>query len=394
MPITLIRNGTVVTPWRIIPGGCVQYEGDTILYAGEELPGLSRDEEVDAGGRWVSPGFIDLHVHGGGGADFMDGTAEDFIVPCETHARFGTTALYPTTTSAECKETRATLTAYREAQKKGYCGARMEGLHLEGPYLSMAQRGAQDPGSIRPPNPGEYLSILDLGDDIRRWSIAPELEGAREFAMACRKRGILPAIAHSDAVYDQVADAFSWGFSLVTHLYSGCSTVRRIQAYRHAGVVESAFLLDAMDVEVIADGHHLPQSLLRLILKNKDKSRIALVTDATRGAGTGERTVVVGPRESGVKAIIENGVAKLPDRSAFAGSVATSNRLLQVMVEVAGVPVEHGIEMLSATPARIMGIHGKTGSLVKGKLADITVFDRQFRVFMTVVGGRTVYQNM
>ncbi|MFO7635911.1 MAG: N-acetylglucosamine-6-phosphate deacetylase [Clostridia bacterium] len=392
MSTTVIRNGKLVTPHRVIDGGCVVYEKDKILYAGKDDPGISADVEMDAHGLYVSPGFIDIHVHGGGGSDFMDGTPEDFITACTTHARYGTTALFPTTTSSDVAGVEATFDAYRKARAMEYMGARMEGIHLEGPYFSMEQRGAQDPGHIRPLIAAEYEKIMSMSSDIRRWSIAPELEGSGAFAQKCLENKILPAIGHSNAIYEEVLQAYSDGFRLITHLYSGCSMVRRINAYRYAGVVESAFLIEDMNVEVIADGHHLPASLLKLILKNKAFSRIALITDATRAAGLDVTEAVVGSREGGIRAIIEDGVAKLPDRSAFAGSVATCDRLVRVMMEQAGVPLHRAVEMMTASPARVMGIYRRTGSLAAGKCADIAIFDGDIRMHAVVVGGKTVFR--
>jgi N-acetylglucosamine-6-phosphate deacetylase len=168
--------------------------------------------------------------------------------------------------------------------------------------------------------------------------------------------------------------------------------MRRMNAYRVAGVVESAFLIDGMNVEIIADGHHLPESLLKLILRNKDISRIALVTDSIRAAGDPSMETIVGDRETGIKAIVEDGVAKLPDRSAFAGSVATADRLVKTMVEIAGCRLTEAVEMLTATPAKIMGIYDETGSITPGKYADMVIFDEDFNVDTTIIGGEIAFK--
>jgi N-acetylglucosamine-6-phosphate deacetylase len=208
-------------------------------------------------------------------------------------------------------------------------GPELLGLHLEGPYFSMEQRGAQDPRFIKNPDREEYMKILDYSGDIIRWTVAPELEGALEMGRELKSRGVLPSIGHSNAIYEDVQRAFENGFTHVTHLYSGMSMVRRINAYRYAGVVESAFLIDDMTVEIIADGKHLPQSLLKLIYKIKGPDRICLVTDSMRAAGMPDGEYILGSLRTDQKVVVEDGVAKLPDRSAFAGSVATADRLVK-----------------------------------------------------------------
>lgn len=386
-----IVNGRVITPFRIIENGQVAFENGYITAIGEKLPDEGY-EIIDAGGKYVSPGFIDIHSHGGGGVDFMDGSPDVFDKVTKTHSRYGTTMMFPTLTSSRFNVLKESIKNFNALPLEGTGGARMPGLHLEGPYFSMEQRGAQDPRYVRPPAENEYMEILDMTDRVSRWSLAPELPGAYEFAAELKKRGIIPAIGHSNATYSQVVEAYENGFELVTHLYSGCSVMRRINAYRVAGVVESAFLIDGMNVEIIADGHHLPASLLKLIYKNKAISKIALVTDSIRAAGDSAIDTIVGDRETGIKAIVEDGVAKLPDRSAFAGSVATADRLIKTMVSMADVPLTEAVLMLTATPARIMKVYDRAGSLSTGKYADIVMFDENYDVKTTIIGGDTVFE--
>jgi N-acetylglucosamine-6-phosphate deacetylase len=264
-------------------------------------------------------------------------------------------------------------------------------MHLEGPYFAMNQRGAQDPRYIRNPDPREYTDILERSNVVRRWSAAPELPGAIAFGKYLRSRGILPAIAHTDAVYEDVVEAYENGYSLVTHLYSGMSGVTRRNAYRYAGVVESAFVIDGLDVELIADGVHLPPVLLQLAYKIKGPDKIALITDAMRAAGTDKAESVLGNLHTGLKVIVEDGVAKLPDRSAFAGSVATADRLVRTMVHQAGIPLAEAVRMMTLTPARIMGVSDEKGSLVAGKDADVVVFDEDITIAKTIIGGEIIY---
>jgi N-acetylglucosamine-6-phosphate deacetylase len=386
-----VVNGRIITPFRILENAEIIFENGIITGVGERSDD-SGYEILDAGCKYVSPGFIDIHSHGGGGVDFMDKDPDVFDKISRTHSLYGTTMIFPTLTSSKFDVLKTAIRNFESIPEEGTGGARMPGLHLEGPYFAMEQRGAQDPRYVRSPKSEEYLEILQMTDRIARWSLAPELPGAYEFAAELKSRGILPAIGHSNATYEQVLEAYENGFELITHLYSGCSTMRRINAYRVAGVVESAFLIDGMNVEIIADGHHLPESLLKLICQNKSISRIALVTDSVRAAGDPSMETIVGDRETGIKAIVEDGVAKLPDRSAFAGSVATADRLIKTMVNKAGVSVEKAVEMLTSSPARIMNVYDRAGSLSAGKYADMVFFDDNYDVKVTIIGGKKVFE--
>ncbi len=385
-----IINGQVITPQGILKGGSILISDGKITRISEsaiEAPGAV---EIDAGGQYVSPGFIDIHVHGGGGHDFMDNTVEAFLGIAQLHARHGTTAMLPTTLSCEKADLLETLRVYEEADKLNTNGAQFIGIHIEGPYFAMAQRGAQDPRYIRDPDPVEYKEILSASKFIKRWSAAPELKGAIEFGRYMVSKGVLPAIAHTDAIYEDVIAAFDNGYTLATHFYSAMSGVTRRNAFRYAGVIESAYLIDDMDVEIIADGIHLPAPLLKLIYKIKGTQRIALITDAMRAAGMPPGESILGGLKDGIKVIIEDEVAKMPDRTAFAGSVVTFDRLVRNMVQLAKVPLIEAIQMASAIPARIMKINDKKGSLEPGKDADILIFDENININTTIINGKIV----
>ena len=387
-----IYNGQVLTPYRIFPKGTVIVTGNTITAVSEGDIDVPDAIEIDAGGQYISPGFIDIHIHGGGGHDFMDGNEEAFLKIAETHARYGTTSMVPTTLTAEKKDLLHTLKLYEQANEKNVNGAQFLGMHLEGPYFAMSQRGAQDPRYIRDPDPEEYEDVIARSNVIRRWSAAPELKGAIQFGQYLRKHGILAAVAHTDAIYEDVIDAFENGYTLATHLYSAMSGVTRRNAFRYAGVIESAFIIDEMDVEIIADGIHLPAPLLKLIYRIKGPDKIALITDSMRGSGMPEGESVLGNKDTGLKVIIEDGVAKLPDRTAFAGSVATADRLVRNMINMAGVSLIDSVRMMTTTPAKIMKVDDKKGSLIAGKDADIVLFDKDINIAMTMVNGNIVYK--
>ncbi len=386
-----IFNGKILTPHRIIAEGTIVVTGSAITSVSEKNVEVEGAVEIDAKGKYIVPGFIDIHVHGGGGFDFMDGTETAFLKIAELHAKYGTTSMLPTTLSASREELLNTLAAYETANPKNTNGAQFLGLHLEGPYFAMSQRGAQDPRYIRDPDPEEYKEVLERCSSIKRWSAAPELKGAIEFGRYMKSKGVLPAIAHTDAIYEDVLPAFENGFTLMTHLYSAMSGVTRKNAYRYAGVIESAFIIDDMDVEIIADGIHLPPPLLQLVYKIKGADRTALITDAMRAAGMPPGESILGSIHNGLKVIVENGVAKLPDRSSFAGSVATADRLVRTLVLMAGIPLLDVVKMITSTPARIMGVADKKGSLVAGKDADIVIFDQDITIEKTIVQGRIIY---
>jgi N-acetylglucosamine-6-phosphate deacetylase len=389
-----IINGHIITPYRVLKKGTLLIKDNKIESIKEgdiDAPGY---EVIDARGNYVGPGFIDIHIHGGGGHDFMDGTEEAYLKIAEIHATYGTTAMAPTTLTCAKSDLLKAIDLYQSADRKNNMGAQFIGMHLEGPYFALSQSGAQDPRYIRNPDVAEYQEVIAYGGNlIKRWSVAPELPGAVEMGKYLRSHDIIAAIAHTDAIYEEVMEAVESGYSLATHLYSAMSGVTRRNTYRYAGVIESAFLIDAMDVEIIADGIHLPPPLLKLVCKIKGPDRIALITDAMRGAGMPEGDSVLGNKDTGLKVIIENGVAIMADRSSFAGSVATTDRLVRTMVQMADVPLVEAVRMMSKTPATIMGVEANKGSLTVGKDADIVIFDEDIRIKTTIVNGTTVYSS-
>ena len=321
----------------------------------------------------------------------MDGDPEEYRAITAFQAAHGVTSLYPTTLSASREELLASVAAF-EKVKNASGGARMLGMHLEGPYIAKSQKGAMDEKYIRNPIKNEYEELCSVSPDIKRMTVAPELPGAAQLGEYLLSRGILPSVGHTDCDCCDVERAYNeGGFTLMTHLYSSMTQTRRIGIYRHAGAVEAAYLLDGMYVEIIADGCHLPAELLRLIYKLKGPERIALITDSMRGAGQEGGESVLGSRRFGQKVVIDEGVAKMPDLSAFAGSIATYDRLVRTMRDKAGVPLPEIMRMSSETPAKIMGIFRDCGSLEAGKRADLTVFDDKISVKRTVVGGSTVF---
>ncbi|NLK08065.1 MAG: N-acetylglucosamine-6-phosphate deacetylase [Firmicutes bacterium] len=388
-------NGRVMTPHRVLNRGGIHIRGEKIAQVfdmdDENSAGTFQAlPNIDVGGAWIVPGFIDMHAHGGGGGDFMDASKAALAAMAASHAAGGTTSLIPTTLTSSLSQLEAALDNFASC-RDSITGARLWGVHLEGPYFSYEQRGAQDPRYLKYPDRDEYLQILDKYPFIVRVSAAPELPGGLELGRELRKRGILAAIGHSNATYEEILQAVDAGYSHITHLWSGMPGVRRVNCFRVAGPVESGLLLDSLTVEVIADGKHLPPALLKLAYKCKGSQGMALCSDALAPAGMGEGRYILGSAAEGQEIIVDDGVAWLPDGSAFAGSVVTGNDLVRTMVELAGIPLKEAVEMATATPARILGINDVTGSLDAGKYGDITVLDEELSVVRTFVGGQEVF---
>lgn len=389
-----IVNGKFIMPdGTILTDGYLTITDDRISYVGSGVPQQPADVTIDAEGQFVAPGFIDLHTHGAGGADLMDGDVESYLTVAQTHAAHGTTAFLPTTLTCPDDELFEAFKIFKQAKEANSNGARMLGLHLEGPYFAYSQRGAQDPKNLKNPTPEHYNRIFEATDDILRWSVAPELPGAMELGNILRDRGIIASVGHTDAITDQVIESHDNGYTLMTHFYSAMSGVTRRNAFRYGGAVEAGYLLDEMDVEIIADGIHLPKELLKLIYKIKGPEHIALITDSMRAAGMPDGEYKLGSLKEGQTVIVEDGVAKLMDRTAFAGSVATADRLVRTMIRIAEVPLTDAVKMITATPARILGLQHLYGSLATGNMADIVIFDENINIRRTIIGGKTVYQN-
>lgn len=386
--ITKISGGTVLCDRKAEKKDVYFEDGKIIAVTNEALP---FDNEIDARGKYVTGGFVDIHTHGAADCDFLDNSEEAYITIAEAHAKHGAGTIIPTITSAGLDSILASIAVYEAVKNKPHKGANMPGIHLEGPYFSPAQAGAQDPNLIRNFDPKEYMQILSATDNIIRWTGAPEMDGSEAFAKECVKRGILPCIGHSDADSDCIHKAFKDGFTHVTHLYSCTSMVHRKNAFRYAGIVEAAYLNDGMSVEIIADGIHLPADLLKLVYKIKGAENTCLITDSMRGAGMPDGESMLGSKIDGLKVVIEDGVAKLPDRSAFAGSVAFCDRLVRNMVNMAEVPLADAVYMANQTPARIVELDTK-GAITEGKDADIIIFDDNINIEKNIIGGKLVYE--
>lgn len=386
----LFYHAQIVTETKTIPLGYLAVKDGRIAAVSEGEPpqDMEAGERVDCAGRILFPGFVDLHCHGGGDSDFMDGTTEDILRAARAHLAHGTTTMLPTTLTCSDEELFLFFDQFEEARRVTQDMPRLPGVHLEGPYFSPAQAGAQPPQYLVTPRRAHYEEILRRSHgNILRWSIAPELEGAMALGDLLAQQGILVSIGHSDATYDVVRESLKHGYTHVTHLYSGMSTITRHRGMRVLGVVESAYLFDELHVELIADGIHLPPELLRLIVKTKDHAKISLVTDAMRGAGMPEGPSILGSRKNGQHVIIRDGIANMPDFNSFAGSVATTDRLVRTMVEKAGLLLHEAAAMMSLHPARLIHMEDEIGSIREGKRADLVLMDETLHASAVYVDG-------
>ena len=376
-----IKSDKIILEDRILNGYVYFEDGIITAVTTEERPA---DEIFDMTGYYVSPGFIDIHTHGGGGYRF-EGSTEEIVNGCNFHLKHGTTSICPTVSAAPFASMAESARHIRAAMADQRVKGTVLGVHMEGPYLSAKQAGAQCPTHITPPVEEDYLPFIkENADVIARWTYAPENDTDEKFVKTLQEYGIVASAGHTDAIYDDMRRAFENGCALVTHLYSCTSTVTRDHGFRRLGVIETAYLMDDLFVEIICDGKHLPPELIRLIYKIKGADRIALVTDSLALAGTKQTHGFMQDTEF----IIEDGVCKLMDRSAFAGSIATADRLVRVAVKEAGISLPDAVRMMTLTPARIMGLTNK-GRIAVGMDADLVVFDGDIQVKSVFAKGNT-----
>ena len=384
--ILKIKNAKVILDDGIYEKYVYAENGKIKKITNEELP---FDEEYDAGGNYLSAGFIDIHTHGAGGYDFGDGKESDILNAVYSHGLHGTTGIYPTCTSSSFDEQMTFIRNVKNAMKKNSPGLPfILGSHLEGPYFNLKMCGAQNPEHIRKPVREEYSSFIQEGEGtVRRISFAPEIEGSDELQDFLNENNIVSSFGHTDGIYEEIQPLIDKGLSLATHLYSGMNTVTRRDLMRKLGAVETALLDDRVTVEVIADGIHLPKELLKFIYKIKGPDKVCLITDSMRAAGCIEGRYILGPKDTGLETEVRNGVAYLTDMSAFAGSVATADRLVRVMYKDAEIPLFQCIKMITKTPATVMGVC-KRGQIKEGYFADMVVFDDDINVKKVFIEGK------
>jgi N-acetylglucosamine-6-phosphate deacetylase len=395
MPRRAFHNGTVILPDRLLADAAVVIERERIATIAARGSAVPETDWIDLAGGYLAPGFIDLHVHGGDGADFMDGTPEAFVAVCRAHARHGTTALTPTSTAARPDQTLRFLELCRRFRHEPTGGARVLGGHLYGPYFNREARGCHPAADIRAPQPSDYEPFLAFaGDGLTTATVAPELPGAEAFVRACRERGVRCNAGHSFATFAEMEAAVGWGVRHVDHLFCAMSDrarLRQTQTYpMRGGVMEATLFFDELTTEVIADGKHLQAELLKLAYKVKGPDRLALATDAMRALDMPDGEYWFGPEGNGERVRRSDNVGVTLDGTALASGVTGLDHAVRTFHRLTGVPLPEVVRMASLTPARVLGIDGDTGSIAAGKRADMVVLDANLEVRQVYVCGEVV----
>ena len=395
-----ITNATLILPDRLVPDGAVDVEDGRLVRVDRraELPSWT-GPVLDAGGAFVAPGFVDLHVHGGDNADFMDGTDAAFETVVRAHTRHGVTSIVPTSTVATHAETLTFLASTRMLQQRGPDPerglGRTLGAHLYGPYFAEDKVGCHPKEPARPPTRAEFEQYLSFSDALLTATCAPELPGAANFYRAAAARGVRLNAGHSNATWTEMAAAYALGVRHVDHFYCAMSSVSSLRTRcgtpMQASMME--FVLDTEDVttEVIADGRHLAPELLRFVVRWKGVDRTALVTDCSRALDQPPGTYVFGPLADGEPFYSDGSVGLMPDGTNLASSVRGMDFMVRHMHRTVGLDLPSAVRMASLTPARILGRQHEIGSLEPGKRADLLVLDAGLEVQQVFVDGLRVH---
>jgi len=384
-------NGQVVLPDRIADGIAVVIErssaGGSIAALVDEDSLPADIERIDAGGRWITPGLIDIHTHGALGHTFNEPSEEAFNIILQENARRGVTGLLATVAAAPLDDLLQLFEFVRQWMAAPRLGSQVFGAHLESPYISPGQCGALDPQSLRLPTDGSAARLMEFADVLRIFVLAPELPGAQELVAQLKEHNILPAAGHSMAKEDDVLTAMQSGLRHVTHLFSAMSSTVREGPWRKPGLLETALVHPGLSVEMIADNKHLPPTLMKLAYKCIGPENLCIVSDATSGAGlpTGSRF-----RMGQMEYEVAEGVGMMFDRTAFAGSSTLLNQMIPVLTDVVGIPLPEVIRMASLNPARVLNLESRKGSLEAGKDADLAIFNPDFSAWRTMIAGQWV----
>jgi N-acetylglucosamine-6-phosphate deacetylase len=393
MAVTVFANATLVLPDRLLPGSGLRVEGGRIGALAPFFPG--GPDTIDLGGMYLAPGFVDLHVHGGDGADFMDGTPEAFRTVCRCHVRHGTTSLTPTSTAARIDQYTRFLELCGELLGDVEGGARVVGCHFYGPYFARPARGCHPDQDFLTPAPENAEAFTRLAQRMPLVvTVAPEIPNAEWLVRTYSARGVRFNAGHSHATFPQVEAAVGWGVRHVDHLFCAMSDRARLRQTQtfpmRAGLVEATLYFDELTTEVIADGKHLSPELLRLAYKAKGSDRLALVTDAMRAVDLPDGEYWFGPEGTGERVRKLDGVGVTLDGTALASGATGLDHAVRTMHRAAGVPLPEAVRMASLTPARILGIDREVGSLEAGKRADLVVLDAELNVKQVYIGGQRV----
>ncbi len=380
-------HGTIITPFQLLEDRIIIIEKGKIIAITdkkEDLALLKNVEIIEAQNKFIVPGYIDIHVHGGGGSDVMDGEYEAIKQVATTHSRFGTTAFLPTTMTMTKDKIIKSLKSIHEARLKGTGTAEILGIHLEGPYINPEKKGAQKEEDIKKVSVEEFLEFNQAsGNLIRLVTIAPEMPGAIDFIRWLHQQGIIVSVGHSNATYKQVQEGIQAGLSHVTHIFNAMRGLH----HREPGVVGAALSSPKLIVEMIADGIHLHPMVLKMLTQIKESEKLVLITDAMRATGFKEGTYDLGGQE----VIVTQGQAKLKNGT-LAGSVLTMDKAVKNLVTKIGISLLNAVQMASYNPAKCLGIDDKKGSLELYKDADIVILNKNLETELTMVAGKVVYR--
>jgi len=383
----LVVNGRAVTPSGVIEQGYIRVKDGLIAAIGAmaDLDGNGSDESpaarIDARGNWLVPGFIDVHVHGGANHDFMDADEEGIKAITKFHASNGTTSLLATTLTASREDLTAVMERVSSYMSQPMEYAQIVGVHLEGPFVNVKWKGAQNPAYILPPQP-EWLDewVRRFPGIIKIQTLAPEIEGSLEYIEKLASNGIVPSCGHTDATYDQIVAAADHGLRHAVHTFNAMTPLH----HRNPGTVGAVLTDDRITAEVIADGHHVHPAGVKLITRAKGTHNVILVTDAMAAAGMPDGDYDLG----GLPVYMKCGVARLKENDSLAGSTLTMISAVRYLVNVVGVPLEEASRMASANPARQLGLDGSIGTLEVGKKADFLQLDDSLEIQSAWIGGR------
>jgi len=374
--MTVLSGARVVSGDEVLDSGWVRVEGDRIAEVGSGPASVS--DVTDLGGAWLVPGFVDIHVHGGGGASFCDGDPDQARRAAEFHLAHGSTTVIASLVTASAG---SLLDSVRLLAGLADTGV-IAGIHLEGPYLATARCGAHDPALLRAPDPDELAGLLDAGrGTIRQVTVAPELPGALDAIKLIADAGVVTAVGHTDATYAQARAGFDAGATLATHLYNGMRPVH----HREPGVVTAALADERVAVELINDGVHLHPAIVRDAFARAGAGRVALVTDAMTAAGAGEGDYELGGR----RVVVTDGVARLAGGDAIAGSTLTMDVAVRHAVREAGVSMVDAVRAAATTPARVLGLD-RVGAIAAGQQANLVVLADDLAVRQVMRRGRWV----
>ncbi|MFI0818885.1 N-acetylglucosamine-6-phosphate deacetylase [Streptomyces sp. NPDC021098] len=369
---TVLNGARVVLPSGVVTDGRLTVEGTRIADTATGAPLNEGDAVRDLSGCWIVPGFVDLHLHGGGGASFSTGTAEEALTVIATHRAHGTTTMLASTVTGDLDDLARQAAVLSELAEEG----ELAGIHFEGPFISPHRCGAHQPSLLRDPDPADVRKLIDAArGTARMMTLAPELPGGLESVRLLADSGVLAAIGHTDSAYEATREAVEAGASVATHLFNAMPSL----LHREPGPVAALLEDERVTVELINDGTHLHPAVLQLAFRRAGADRVAFITDAMGAAGMSDGRYPLGPMEVEVK----DGVARIsdgPTAGSIAGSTLTLDHAFRRAVTVDGLGVEQAVRALSTTPARVLGLADRVGSLEAGKDADLVVLDADFRL--------------